>query len=65
MEKDEKEPTAPPEYPGLPADGSAETGQLPQASGTTVVIQQPVIVAQPRAWSTDICSCFDDMGICK
>ena len=37
-------------------------------SNTTVVIQQQpqqLIIQGPRAWSTDICSCFDDCGVCK
>ncbi|XP_028406690.1 cornifelin homolog A-like [Dendronephthya gigantea] len=36
-------------------------------TNTTVVIQQQpqqVVIQGPRAWSTGICSCFDDCGDC-
>ena len=37
-------------------------------TNTTVVIQQQpaqVVLQGPRAWSTGLCSCFDDCGVCK
>jgi hypothetical protein len=37
-------------------------------TNTTVVIQQQpaaVIVQGPRDWSTGMCACFDDCGVCK
>ena len=37
-------------------------------SNTTVVIQQQqpqMIIQGPRGWSTGVCSCFDDCGVCK
>ena len=41
---------------------------MPTHTNTTVVIQQQpaqVVVQGPRAWSTGLCSCFDDCGVCK
>jgi hypothetical protein len=37
-------------------------------TNTTVVVQQQpaqIIVQGPRQWTTGICSCFDDCGVCK
>jgi hypothetical protein len=38
-------------------------------TNTTVVIQQQqpaqVVIQGPRPWSTGVCSCFDDCGVCK
>ena len=35
---------------------------------TTVVVSQPPMIALPqgpRQWSTDLCGCCDDCGVCK
>ena len=37
-------------------------------TSTTVVIQQQpaaVVVQGPRGWSSGICACFEDCGVCK
>ena len=51
-----------PPQPGYPATHTSTT------SNTTVVIQQPqtqVVIQRPLDWSTGLCSCFDDCGVCK
>ena len=42
--------------------------QSSSSTATTGVIQQPqtqFVVQGPRDWSTGLCSCFDDFGVCK
>ena len=58
----------PPQQALYPAPQPAYHSQQ-QTSNTTVVIQQQPqiqIVAKGReSWSTDLCSCFDDVNLCK
>ena len=61
-----------PSYPEKPMQPyvPAPMQQQPsmRSTNTTVVIQQQptaIVVQGPRDWSTGICSCFDDCGVCK
>ena len=40
-----------------------------QSTSTTVVVTQPSTMVvqqqQPRPWSSGLCGCFEDCGICK
>ena len=54
-----------PQYPHQPI---YPTSHQSSSTNTTVVIQQPqaqLVVQGPRDWSTGLCSCFDDCGVCK
>ena len=75
---DEPGQAGPPPYtqPGMslqqPAAGYPPQPVYPSShvsnSNTTVVIQQPqtqVVIQGPGVWSTGLCSCFDDCGVCK
>ena len=40
--------------------------QPSQTSHTTVVVNQQAVQRAPiRTWSSGMCGCFDDCGICK
>ena len=44
------------------------TSVISQNTNTTVVIQQQpaaAVVRGPREWSSGLCACFDDCGVCK
>ena len=54
-----------PQYPHQPI---YPTSHQSSSTNTTVVIQQPqtqLVIQGPRDWSTGLCSCFDDCGVCK
>ena len=56
----------PPQQAGYPAPQPAF--HTNQTSNTTVVIQQPqiqMVVKGREAWSTGLCSCFEDVNLCK
>ena len=51
-------------YPPQPVYPSSHISN----SNTTVVIQQPqtqVVIQRPITWSTALCACCDDCGICE
>ena len=43
------------------------TGAMHNTNTTVVIQQQPaaVVVRGPREWSSGLCACFDDCGVCK
>jgi hypothetical protein len=51
-------------YPSFPVQQQPGTVHN---TNTTVVIQQPTaVVVQPaQGWSTGMCACFDECGVCK
>ena len=57
----------PPPQAGYPAPQPAYHSQ--QTSNPTVVIQQQpqiqMVVKGRESWSTGLCSCFDDVNLCK
>ena len=67
---------APPQYtlpyPGQPMQQQPmpQPGFMQQQStnNTTVVVQQQlqqVVIQGPQDWSTGLCGCFEDIGVCK
>ena len=64
--------TYPPQQPGPLTYPSAPVQQQPTSmmtnTNTTVLIQQQpaaVVVQVARGWSSGVCACFDDCGVCK
>lgn len=53
-------------YPPSSPYGPVPGAPINHHTTTTVIINQPspMTVAGPRLWSSDLCSCCDDMGIC-
>lgn len=54
-------------YPPSSPYGPVPGAPINHHTTTTVIINQPspMTVAGPRLWSSDLCSCCDDMGICE
>ncbi|PVD32688.1 hypothetical protein C0Q70_08133 [Pomacea canaliculata] len=52
-------------YPPSSPYGPVPGAPINHHTTTTVIINQPspMTVAGPRLWSSDLCSCCDDMGI--
>ena len=54
-------------YPPAPMQQQPSSSMLNTTNTTVVIQQQPsaIVVQGPRDWSSGICACFDDCGVCK
>ena len=64
------DPYPPPQPMGIayPSPVHQQPTSTMHNTNTTVLIQQQplaVVVTGPREWSSGVCACFDDCGVCK
>ena len=53
-------------YPSVPLH-QQPTSTMTNTNTTVVIQQQPaaIVVQGARGWSSGVCACFDDCGVCK